>query len=106
MKNTFKTAMIATLIATLIIVSTAFTIPASAEEVHSVVIGSEYEEAEELWRIDCIAEDGNIWAFLADGAWEIGDVVILLMDDEEVHDVMWIGYLELDELVAYLLNVR
>lgn len=69
MKNTFKIAMIATLIATLIIVSTAFALPASAEEVHSVVIGTEYEEAEELWRIDCIAEDGNIWAFLADGAW-------------------------------------
>lgn len=97
-----KTAIIATILTIALILACSFVIPASAEwaPVQTVVLGSEREG--ELWIVSCLAEDGNIWAFLDDeGDWDVGDLCVLMMDGDEVVDVYWNGYLDPNWLTLF-----
>ena len=99
-----KTIVIATLLTIALIFSCACAIPATAEEANplTVVIGTAYEGGD-LWRIDCLANDGNIWSFYADCAeWEQGDLARLYMWHDEVIDVEWVGYIDLGCLLYCL----
>lgn len=121
MKSTIKTIIIATIITAVIMISTAFALPAVAEELpedfyelNAIVIGWEQIGDTDLRVIDCLAEDGNIWSFYDDEEeWEIGDVAILLMwecteaeEDDEVIDVIWVDYLESDQMARFLWEMK
>lgn len=112
-----KVVIIATIITAIIMISTAFAMPAAAEaaefyEVEAVVIGWERIGDTELRTIDCFAEDGTIWSFYDDeGEFQIGDLVVLTMwicgesdEDDEVVDVVKIMHLNPVEVCRYMEN--
>ena len=102
-----KAVIIATIVTCLIIVSTAFALPAQAEsrpEFYprlTVVVNSVRIE-ERTWVVECQDKEGNIWAFFDDeGTWEKGDIANLLMwaiteqeEEDEIVEVYWEGYTE------------
>jgi len=100
-----KLAMICTILTVAFMIAVAIAMPAVAEEepVTAVVIGSA-EVENGLWKVDCLLDDGNVWAFLADcDEWERGDLARLFFDGDEIADVEWIGYFDLETLADFLL---
>lgn len=108
MKNIIKTITIATIVTIVIMLSCAFTMPASAEDERkefypklTIVVYTEQASAE-LWIITCEDRTGNLWAFYDDaGEWDVRDIANLLMwnigeheKDDEIIEVYWEGYTE------------
>lgn len=105
MKKQFKTAIIATIITCMILISCACAMPAKAERpefypILTVVVNSVRIE-DDLWIVDCRDKDGHVHSFFDDeGTWEYGDVANLLMwateveEEDEVIEVYWEGYTE------------
>jgi len=100
-----KFAMICTIITVALMIACACAMPAAAEGGRfAVVIGTEQEGI--LWRVDCLADDGDLWAFLADrDEWAVGDVVLLTLENDEVIEVYMMGYLELPAVIHYMENI-
>ena len=103
-----KTAIIATIITIMILISCACAMPAYAEQERgefyprlTVIVASTRIDTR-LWVIDCRDKDGNVWSFFDDeGTWEKGDIANLLMwnmgeqeEDDEIIEVYWEGYTE------------
>ena len=80
-----KLAMICTILTLIIIIACGCAMPSSAEGVilTAKVVNSEWV-APDLWRVDCSAEDGNVWSFFADDDWTIGAEVLLTLDAGQV----------------------
>lgn len=113
MKQT-KVAIIATIVTIAIMLATACAMPAYAEQsdfyhLTTVVVGWERIGDTDLYVIDCMTQDGNVWSFYEDEEhWTIGDIAILYMwkcteaeEDDEVIDVAWGGYMEVMEMVEF-----
>ena len=114
MKNTIKTIIIATIITVVIMISTAFALPASAERgfyaKEAIVVEWEQIGETNLRVITVEDEEGNLWGFYDDeDFYKIGDVVILRMcdlfdeieEDDEVTDVMLIERLDSDGMIDW-----
>lgn len=107
MKET-KICIIAVIITSLIIISTAFALPACAEaapitsrDYYSklVAVTSSTQLETSIWIVSCQDKDGNIWEFLNDEELEQGDILTLLMfrlnereEDDECMDYMYEGH--------------
>ena len=114
-----KTIIIATIITCLIIISTAFALPAQAEsrpEFYprlTVVVNSTRIESH-TWVVECQDKEGNRWAFFDDvGTWSRGDIANLLMwaitdkeEEDEIVEVYWEGYTENIESYFRLMGWR
>lgn len=101
-----KTAIIATIITIMVLISCACAMPAYAEQdrgefyLHLTVVVASTRIESHLWIVDCRDKDGNVWSFFDDeGTWEKGDIANLLMwnmgeqeEDNEVIEVYWEGY--------------
>lgn len=122
MKET-KICIIAVIITCLIIVSTAFALPAQAEAnpITSedyygklvVVLDSNQIETS-IWNVSCQDKNGKIWEFLNDdGDLQQGDILTLLMfrvndneEDDECMEYMWEGYTENLEMFFQVMGWR
>lgn len=118
MKSTIKTIIIATIITVVIMISTAFALPASAEvgdrgEFYPrLAVVTSYERIGEtdLWVITCTDKDGNEWAFYGEEEdAHIGNIFNLLMwnlgeneEEDEIVEVYYEGCMDLDALSAWL----
>lgn len=118
MKNTIKTIIIATIITVIIMISTAFALPASAEvgdrgEFYPrLAVVTSYERIDEtdLWVITCTDKDGDEWAFYGEEEdAHIGNIFNLLMwnlgeneEEDEIVEVYYEGCMDLDALSAWL----
>ena len=105
-----KTTMIAVVIALALVIAPFASAEMMPEDVHcleAVVVGWEQTEDPAIRIIDCLAEDGNIWAFYDDeGDWAIGDVLYLVIwDESEVVDVIWFDFLEPVEMAIYMHDI-
>ena len=104
-----KAVIIATIITCLIIVSTAFALPAQAESrpefYPRLTIVVSIDDSNDTYCVNCLDKDGNIWSFYAyheDGEeWAEGDIVNLFMmtideieENDQVIEVYWEGYTE------------
>ena len=78
----------------------------------TVVIG--WDEVEEnVFVIDCLDKEGNVWQFFNEGKeWAIGDLCDLVMwacseeiEEHEIVDVVWTGYIEPQEVGRYIAAV-
>lgn len=90
--------IIAVIITSLIIISTAFALPACAEAVtvtsanyygKLAVVTSSTQLEISIWIVSCQDKNGNIWKFLNEGGLEQGDILTLLMfrlDEQEKND--------------------
>lgn len=102
-----KIIIIATVITCLIIVSTAFALPAQAEEAAPselyygklVVVTAVTRLDTALWVVECQDKDGQRWAFLDDERLAEGDILTLLMyrlnereEDDECMEYMYEGH--------------
>ena len=110
MKKAIRTAIIATIITCMIIISCAFTVVAQAESEASefghgefypkLAIVFETEQVGNMWIVYCVDRSQNQWSFFDDeGAWKIGDIANLLMwclgeneEEDEIVEVYWEGY--------------
>jgi len=105
----FRICIIATIIVSLILISTALAFPAQAEAnpITSedyygklVVVRSSIQLEISIWVVDCEDKDGNIWTFLNDtGDLRQGDILTLLMfrvnnniEDDECMEYMYEGH--------------
>lgn len=114
MKTTIKTIIIATIITAIIMISTAFAMPAVAEvgdrgEFYPrLAVVTSYERIGEtdLWVITCTDKDGNEWAFYGEKEdAHIGNIYNLLMwnmneaeEEDEIIEVYFEGRMDLDAL--------
>jgi len=103
-----KICIIAVIVTCLIIISTAFALPACAEAApvtsgdyygKLVVVTSSVRLETSIWIVSCQDKDGNIWEFLNEEGLEPGDILTLLMfrlnereEDDECMDYMYEGH--------------
>lgn len=113
-----KVVIIATIVTVLILVSTAFALPAKAEADRGefypklTVVVSSVRIDTGLWVVDCRDQEGNKWSFFDDeGTWEYGDIANLLMwnmgereEDDEIIEVYWEGYTENIEMYCKIMG--
>ena len=85
-----KLTMICTILTLVIIIACGCAMPADAEgfPLTAEVINSE-RVTSEVWRVDCSAEDGNVWSFFADEDWTVGAEVLLTMEAGKVVGAMY-----------------
>ena len=118
MKNSIKTIIIATIITAVIMISTAFALPASAEvgdrgEFYPrLAVVTSYERIGDTdeWIIVCTDKDGDEWAFYGEEEdAHIGNIFNLLMwnlgeneEEDEIIEVYYEGCMDLDALSAWL----
>ncbi len=120
MKKTMRTAIIATAVTIIILLSCAYAIPAGAEKADrgefypKLAVVTKTEQLGRLWLVSCEDKEGNIWAFYDDeGTWQVGDIANLLMwnlgereEDDEIIEVYWEGYTENVESFFHVTNWR
>ena len=106
MKKQIKTAIITTILVSIIIVSCAFTMPATAEDrgefYPKLTVIFKIERVDDLWVVYCIDKTQNIWSFYDDeNIWKKGDIANLFMwatgeneEEDEIIEVYWEGYTE------------
>ena len=106
MKKQIKTAIITTILVSIIIVSCAFTMPTTAEDrgefYPKLTVIFKIERVDDLWVVYCIDKTQNIWSFFDyEDAWTIGDIANLLMrnmggneENDEIIKVYWESYTE------------
>lgn len=104
-----KICIIAVIVTSLIIISTAFALPACAEAApvtsedyygKLVIVTSSVRIETSIWVVSCQDKNGDIWQFLNDtGELEQGDVLTLLMyrvneneKDDECMEYMYEGH--------------
>ena len=103
-----KICIIAVIITSLIIISTAFALPAQAEAApvtsedyygKLVVVTSSIRLETSIWIISCQDKNGNIWEFRNGEGLEQGDILTLLMfrlnereEDDECMEYMYEGH--------------
>lgn len=118
MTKTIKTIIIATIVTAIIMISTAFAMPASAEvgdrgEFYPrLAVVTSYERIGEtdLWVITCTDKDGNEWAFYGEKEdAHIGNIFNLLMwnlganeEEDEIIEVYYEGRMDLKTLYVWL----
>lgn len=103
-----KICIIAVIVTSLIIISTAFALPAYAEAApvtsadyygKLVVVTNSTQLETSIWIVSCQDKNGNLWEFLNDEGLEQGDILTLLMfrlnereEDDECMDYMYEGH--------------
>ena len=118
MKSTIKTIIIATIITAVIMISTAFAMPASAEvgdrgEFYprlAVVTAYERIGDTDLWVIVCTDKDGGEWEFFGEAEdAHIGNIYNLLMwnmgereEEDEIVEVYYEGRMDDHALMAWM----
>ena len=116
-----KISIVATIITIIMLLATAFAMPAGAEEADrgefypklAVVVDSSKLDSK-LWIVTCLDREGHEWTFYDDeGDWEIGDIANLTMwnmgeneEDDELIEVYWEGYTENIELFFQIMGWR
>jgi len=118
-----KICIIAVIITSLILISTAFAIPAQAEAnpVTSedyygklVVVIDSVQIKTSIWSVSCQDKNSNIWEFLNyDGSIQQGDILTLLMfrvnsneEYDECMEYMWEGHTENLEMFFQMMGWR
>ena len=118
--KTLKIATIATIITSVIMLSCAVAFPANAEElpndfyeVRALITGWTRVGLTDTRIIECLDEEGNVWAFYDDEEYyTTWDVISLLMwkcteskEDDEVIDAVYLNHFNGDQVMQYLAQV-
>lgn len=117
-----KICIIAVIVTSLIIISTAFALPAQAEAApvtsanyysKLVVVTSSTQLETSIWVVSCQDKNGNRWEFLNEGKLEQGDILTLLMfrlnereEDDECMDYMYEGHTDNINLFLQMMGWR